>query len=72
MEKFEVEVDFYRHVGGGLNELVKTVQLEGTSETDIQNQIRQIKKELRSECKYNLNGDTITHKLGTVHYSLSL
>ena len=72
MEKFEVEVDFYRHVSGGLRELVKTVQLEGTSESDIWKQIRQIKKEIASECKYSLNGDTITHKLGTVHYSLSL
>ena len=63
MKKFEVEVDFYRHVSGGLRELVKTVQLEGTSKTDIIKQVRQIKKEIASECKYNLNGDTITYNL---------
>ena len=72
MEKFEVEVDFYRHVGGGLRELVKTVFVEGTSKSDIMKQVRQIKKEIASECKYNLKGDTITYNLGKVNYSLSL
>ena len=68
MEKFEVEVDFYRHVGGGLRELVKTVSVEGTSGTDILKQVRKIKKEIAKECKYNLNGDTITYNIGKVNY----
>ena len=63
MKTFEVEVDFYRHVGGGLREFVKTVFVKGTSKTDIMKQVRQIKKEIASECKYNLNGDTITYNI---------
>lgn len=72
MEKFEVEVDFYRYVCGGLRELVKTVSVVGTSKSNILKQVRKIKKEIAKECKYNLNGDTITYNLCKVNYSLSL
>ena len=57
------EVDFYRVVGGGLNEFVKTVDVEAKSETELMKKIRAIKKEIASQRKYNLNGDTIWFRI---------
>ncbi len=53
----------YRSVGGGLNELVKTERLTATSKTDLMKQIRTIKREVASLCKYNLKRDTVYCKL---------
>ena len=57
------EVDFYRHVGGGLTEFVETCYFETTSETQLLKQVREIKKQISKKCKYNLNGDKITYKI---------
>ena len=56
------EVDFYRHVGGGLRELVSTRYVEAKSESGAIKRIRELKKIIASECKYCTTGDTITYK----------
>lgn len=56
------EVDFYRHIGGGLRELVSTEYVEAKSESGALKVIRDLKKKIASECKYCTTGDIITYK----------
>ena len=59
----KAEVDFYRVVGGGLNEYVETDYFETTSQTSLMKQVREVKKQISKKCKYNINGDKITYKI---------
>lgn len=64
--KMEFEVDFYRSVCGGLNELVATRYIQANSESGALKVIRQLKKSIASECKYRTTGDVITYKYNRV------
>ena len=57
------EIEYRRYVGGGLSELVDDETVEMNSKTAIIKHARQIKKEIASECKYNINGDYIVFKI---------
>ena len=65
--KLIADVDFYRVVGGGLNEFVQTELFDATSKTDLMKQIRMTKKKIASESKYNINGDRIYYKINYLH-----
>ena len=59
----KAEVDYYRHVGGGLREYVRTETVEAKSRTEFIRKIRVIKKDIASQRKYNLIADTITYRI---------
>ena len=65
--KLIADVEFYRTVCGGLNEFVQTEFFNATSKTDLMKQIRETKKKIASECRYNLNGDHIYYKINYLH-----
>ena len=57
------EVDYYRHVGGGLREYVRTEAVEAKSRTEFVRKVRAIKKDIASQRKYNIVADTITYRI---------
>lgn len=59
----KAEVDYYRVVGGGLNEFLDTEYHEVETKTELMKIIREHKKNFSKLCRYCITGDKIYTKI---------